>query len=81
MTHDDKLRLKAKLLGTCDSVQAALEFLDFDVELAVAEDGLLDVGCEQCKDCGWWHECGELDNERDGELGYCDSCQPKSDDD
>ncbi len=80
MSASDKRRLSERLRGTCDSIESALNFLEIDADSTDAVDALLDVSTEQCKGCGWWHECCELDNERDGELGYCDQCEPKRDD-
>jgi hypothetical protein len=81
VTVADRGRLAARLLGTCDTLEAGLDSIGLLDEVAVddAEDALLDASVERCLDCGWWHESCELDNERDGEAGYCDQCEPKPD--
>lgn len=82
LTDAEKRKLADKLLGTCDSTEAALEYLELDADFDAdaAEDGLLDLNVERCKGCDWWHESGELAGERDGEPGYCDQCREPDDD-
>ncbi len=81
MTTTQRDQLAHHIKGTCKTISAALEFLEMDIEESVAEDKLLDANVECCKGCGWWHDSFELDNEKDDEVGYCDQCAPKKDED
>jgi hypothetical protein len=81
LTDEEKDQLKDKVLGTCDSIDSAIEFLEIDTDAETAEDGLLDRNVERCRGCGWWLESGELDGEREGEIGYCQQCASPDDDD
>lgn len=58
--------------GTCGSIAVIAQQLDLSE--AQAEDLMLDVNLEQCGECGWWCECGELLDEAD-EAAPCMSCR------
>lgn len=81
LSDADKRRLADKLLGTCDSVDSAIEFFEIDTDAHAATDGLLDLNVEACKGCGWWHNSYDLENEWEGDVGYCADCAPRADDD
>lgn len=61
------------LEGTCQSIDAAIEYLELDPTVDW-EDEMLTAGMELCMGCGWWHASSELVHENDEDTGYCDQC-------
>lgn len=73
--HDEILQdIADDLLGTCKSVEQALEQheLDWNPEETALE--LLSLNVEQCPVCGWWVESWELVDDN-GNLMACESCR------
>ncbi|MFG1187949.1 hypothetical protein [Xanthobacter aminoxidans] len=58
--------------GTCESIAVIARRLDLTEEQA--EDLMLDTNLEQCGECGWWCECGELLDEAN-QPAPCMSCR------
>ena len=66
--------LQHELLGTCESLDCAIERLGLDVSEETAADQLLDGNSiERCESCEWWFESSCLE-ENNGGLFVCDSC-------
>jgi hypothetical protein len=66
------------LFDTCNSIDSALDTLGLEGEFDATdwEDWLLDVNCERCAGCGWWHDSSALvDEEDDDNTGYCEDCR------
>jgi DNA-directed RNA polymerase sigma subunit (sigma70/sigma32) len=63
------------LLGTADSPEKVAEKLDLPYDsVEELETIASDANLEQCSECEWWVEAGELVDE-DGEVTVCSSCQ------
>jgi len=77
MSPDEREDYRDQLLnylqGTCQSLDAAVEFLELD-PVVDWEDEMLSAGMELCLGCGWWHESGELVHEDEADTGYCEDC-------
>lgn len=76
---DDELdRLKHDLVGTCQTIEAALENMGLNVAAVVAEDQLLDgsPSVERCVDCDWWFESNSLEVDDSG-AARCEQCWPE----
>lgn len=68
MKEQNTYELANNLLGTCMSLQEAMEnqeLIDSDIDFDV-----LDEEVRVCDWCGWWHESCEID-----ENGSCPSCR------
>lgn len=65
--------LKDYLLGTCLSLDHAIEQLELDLEVDW-EDEILSANVELCLGCGWWYESGDLVHEDEADTGYCEDC-------
>lgn len=65
--------LAAYLLGTCHSLDSAIEYLELDLEVDW-EDEILSANTEACLGCGWWHESGDLVHDDEADTGYCEDC-------
>lgn len=72
ITQDDMTRVAERLLGTCNSLDSALEeelgadFADVPIEmLEILDDQVL-----QCEQCGWWCESSEIDDDQ-----ACEDCR------
>lgn len=64
--------LAHRLIGTCDSLNAALEEDDkTDDDMTVEDCRLLDALCFECTGCNWWHGISEL---KDHEAMMCMEC-------
>lgn len=75
LSREDLLRLKHKLVGSCDSVQLALSQLDLEAfEGCDMEDQLLDVNVEPCAVCGWWFESHDLEPDVNPKGPVCTDC-------
>lgn len=64
----------AYLEGTCNSIEAALEHFELDMEIENVEEALLDIGLERWWRWWRWMESHELVNE-DLEVVGCDQCR------
>lgn len=71
--HKNRNKLAAYLEGTCQSLEAAVEFLELDPNVDW-EDEMLSANMEECRGCGWWHESGDLVHERERDTGFCEDC-------
>lgn len=61
------------LIGTCHTLDSAIEFLELDQEIDW-DDEMLSANIELCLGCGWWHESGDLVHEDEADTGYCEDC-------
>ena len=64
------------LRGTAKSVEDALDSMGLDsgaFEVSDVESDLADLA-ETCAGCGWSFEPGELAQEEEEDVGYCDDC-------
>jgi hypothetical protein len=79
LTYTDYRALVELLEGTADSVEKAMEALNFDLggyDMNAIEAGIVDCGLERCGCCDWWFECGELVCEENDYLtGICPECR------
>lgn len=69
--------LKHHLIGTCLSLDEALENLGLAVSIEIAEDHLLDgaVSMERCSGCEWWLESNQLEYDEARGSGCCEQCR------
>lgn len=73
--HDLAHALRDRALGSADGPAQLVASLDLDDSYEeLVEELLLDANVEECPECGWWHDSGELVDE-DGEPGSCVSCR------
>ena len=79
MEEIDIQELAEYLTGTCNSLAAALDRFDSDMEIDEAEDALLDVSTERCPGCDWWMSSSEL-VDCNGDVVGCDQCRDGPDD-
>lgn len=75
LSEEQREELKHELLGTCQSVDAVLERLGYDVSLETAEDQLLDGAnsVERCLVCEWWFNSCDLEEDHEG-VFKCEQC-------
>lgn len=76
--HIDRERLGNRLLGTCESLDSAIEYLELD-ESVDWEDELLTISVETCQGCGWWMNSWDLEEDHVGNF-LCDQCHEDEDD-
>jgi hypothetical protein len=83
LSDGDLDRLKYRLMGTCDSIDVALESLDLQdvTDSTTASDQLLDgnPSVESCAGCDWWFESAMLTFNEEECRSFCDDCREKSD--
>lgn len=67
-------QVAAWAIGTAESPAALVERFDLDVGPGELEDLLIDWNIEICIYCGYWVDCGDLDEDDDtGDL-MCQDC-------
>lgn len=70
----DSDALAERIIGTCESITSACEFLEIDDNYDW-EDVLLDYNIEPCGHCEWWHYSYELEYCDKSGKGYCPHCE------
>lgn len=76
MTRDELSKIAEYLVGTCNSIDEALERFDVVEDTSEVEDQLLDLpeGVECCPGCGWWVNSWELVDDNN-DLCLCENCR------
>jgi len=64
-------KLAHRLQGTCDSIEKALEELEFEKEMTISDCNELDQKVFCCEVCEWWYEISEMDEENEWECCGC----------
>jgi len=66
--------IAAALEGTCDGVELIIDREELDMDADDVMEILAEHNIEECPECGWWVDAGEL-ADCEGELQACDGCR------
>ena len=78
LSDDNLERLQYYLEGTCQTIHQAMSALELDgYDENIVLDQILNPPhpVEECQECGWWFEAGDLVRENEDDCGFCEQCR------